>query len=339
MLPTKVSAMATRFEAFYDRRKGGYTKDAGDERFIRELNEYLEPRERELYGDAEITAPFVFVLGLPRSGTTLLSQLLAYCLDVGYIDNVTARFWLAPVHGLRLSRGLLGRETLRPAFESDYARTSDLRGIHEFGYFWRHWLRKESFADVAHARDREDEIDWAGLRHTLANMQEELGGRPFTAKNVLASYHLPRLRAELGQVVYVYVERDPLDVAVSILDARRKYYSDPNTWWSYMPPEVEELAGLDHWEQIAGQVHYLARFFERALPEAGEDVVVRTTYEALCRDPRGVLDEVTGRSREAHGAEIGVTADPPATFPFRTHADRSEEKERFRVLLARLAAT
>jgi len=330
--------MASRFEAFYDRRKGGYTKDASDERFLRELNEYLEPRERDLYYDLEVTAPFVFVLGLPRSGTTLLSQLLAYCLDVGYVDNVAARLWLAPVHGLRLSRGLVGGETVRPAFESDYARTADLRGIHEFGYFWRHWLRKESFADVAQARDRENAIDWAGLRRTLANMQAELGGKPFAAKNVLASYHLPRLRAELGQVVYVYVERDPLDVAVSILDARRKYYSDPDTWWSYMPPEVEELAGLDHWEQIAGQVHYLARFFVRALPEAGEDVVVRTTYETLCRDPRGVLDEVCGRSRKTHGAEISVAADPPAAFPFRTHADRSEEKERFRALLAQLAA-
>ena len=330
--------MATRFEALYDRRKGGYSKDAQDESFLRELNEYLEPRERELHGDVEIAAPFVFVLGLPRSGTTLMSQLLAYCLEVGYVDNVAARFWLAPVHGLRLSRGLAGGGAERPAFESDYARTADLRGIHEFGYFWRHWLRKESFADVAHAREREDEIDWTGLRRTLANMQAELGGKPFVAKNVLASYHLPRLRAELGQVVYVYVERDPLDVAVSILDARRKYYSDPATWWSYMPPEVEELASLDYWEQIAGQVHYLTRFFEQALAEAGEDVVVRTTYEALCRNPRGVLDDVTGRSQETHGAEIGIAADPPAEFAFRTHADRSEEKQRFAALLARLAA-
>jgi len=330
--------MATQFEALYDRRKGDYVKDAGDERFLRELNEYLEPRERDLCEDIGITAPFVFVLGLPRSGTTLLSQLLAYCLDVGYVDNVAARFWLAPVHGLRLSRSLLEGWGARPAFESDYARTADLPGIHEFGYFWRHWLRKESFADVAQAREREADLDWAGLRRTLANMQQELGGKPFVAKNALAAYHLPRLREVLTQVIYVYVARDPLDTAVSILDARRKYYSDLNTWWSYMPPEVEQLASLDYWDQIAGQVHYLERFYERALPEAGEDAVVRTTYEELCREPGGVLEAVAERSLEVYGSRIGIAAEPPVNFPIRTHADRADERERFRALLDELAA-
>ena len=39
------------------------------------------------YRDVGIDHPFVFVLGLPRSGTTLTSQLLAYCLDAGYVNN------------------------------------------------------------------------------------------------------------------------------------------------------------------------------------------------------------------------------------------------------------
>ena len=329
--------MGATFEELYDRRSGRYAKDLEGESFLRDLNELLEPRERALYRDLDVEAPFVFVLGLPRSATTLTSQLLAYCLDVGYVDNVAARFWLAPVHGIRLSRELLGADRPPPRFESDYARTADLHGIHEFGYFWRRWLRKESFADVAHARDREDEIDWAGLRRTLANVQLALGGKPVAAKNILASYHLPRLRAELGRVVYVYVERDPLDAAVSILDARRKYYDDPRTWWSYTPPEVEQLLGLDEWGQVAGQVHYLQQLYERGLPEAGLDVVVRTTYEEIARRPRSLLEAVAERSREAHGLDIAIAQEPPESFAFRTHEGREDDKERFRSLLDELA--
>jgi len=329
--------MSQAFEELYAQRKGHYGKSAESESFLKDLNEHLQPREQALYRELDVQAPFVFVLGLPRSATTLMSQVLAYSLDASYVDNVVARLWLAPVHGIRLSRSLLG-ERDSPAFESDYARTSDLHGIHEFGYFWRHWLRKETFGDIVHAREREDEIDWSGLRKTLANVQAELGGKAFVAKNILAGYHLRRLRESLGQVVYVYVERDPLDVAVSILDARRKYYVDPNTWWSYTPVEYEELANLDYWEQIAGQVHYLSRFYDRALEEAGLDVVVRSTYEELCRRPRSVLEAVSERSAEAHGVEIPVRTEPPESFPFRTHGDRDEEKERFRVLLDRLAA-
>jgi Sulfotransferase family len=330
--------MGSTFEALYDRRSGPYAKDAEGESFLRELNEVLEPRERELYSDLDVQAPFLFVLGLPRSATTLTSQLLAYCLDVGYVDNVAARFWLAPVHGIRISRELLGDERPQARFESDYARTADLHGIHEFGYFWRRWLRKESFADVARAHEREDEIDWDGLRLTLANVQAALGGKAVAAKNILASYHLPRLREVLGKVVYVYVERNLLDAAVSILDARRKYYADPRTWWSYAPPEVEELLELDEWGQVAGQVHYLRRLYERGLPEAGLDVVVRTTYEEIATRPRSLLEAVAECSREAHGVELAIAQEPPESFPFRTHEGRDEDKERFRVLLDELAA-
>ena len=324
------------FEDLYTERRGPYTKDPGVEGFLEELNEYLLPRELELHRDVEVEHPFVFVVGLPRSGTTLVSQVLAYCLDAGYVNNVAARFWLAPVHGLRLGR-LIAGETEPVSFESDYARTRSPRDIHEFGYFWRHWLRKETFEDVVNAREREAEIDWAGLRRTLANMQAELG-KPFVAKNMLGAYHLPKLREVLGPVLYVYIERDPLDVAVSILDARRKYYSDPNSWWSYVPVEYPSLKDRDVWEQIAGQVHYLARFYERAFAEVGEEAVVRTTYERLCGDPASVLAAVQERADESYGASIGARQPPPVGFRARTHVDRAAEKERFGGLLTRFRA-
>jgi hypothetical protein len=317
-----------RFDELYSERRGPYAKDPGAEDFLGELNEYLQPRELELYRDLDIEHTFVFVVGLPRSGTTLLTQVLAYCLDAGYVNNFAARFWLAPVHGLRLSR-LIAGDAEPVSFESDYARTRSLLDIHEFGYFWRHWLRKHTFEDVVHAHEREDEIDWPGLRLTLANVQHELG-KPLVAKNMLGAYHMPRLREVLERVVWVYVERDLLDVCVSILDARRKYYDDPRTWWSYVPVEYPQLRDLDEWEQIAGQAHYLERYLERELESVGEDAVVRVTYEQLVREPADVLEEVAIRA----GARIAQQ--PPESFPFRTRDGRDEDKQHFAALLDRL---
>jgi LPS sulfotransferase NodH len=323
-----------RFEDLYTERRGPYVKEPGGEEFLERLNEYLRPRELELYRDVDVEHPFVFVVGLPRSGTTLLSQVLAYCLDAGYVDNFAARFWLAPVHGIRLAR-LIAGDAEPVSFESDYARTRTLHDIHEFGYFWRFWLKKETFEDVVHAREREGDIDWDGLRLTLANVQYELG-KPLVAKNMLGAYHLPKLREVLRQVIYVYVERDRLDVCVSILDARRKYYDDPATWWSYVPVEYPLLKDRDPFAQIAGQVHYLARFYERAFAELGEESVVRVTYERLCRDPASVLAAVQERVEGAFGYRIGERQPPPAEFPLRTHDDRAADKERFADLLAGL---
>jgi LPS sulfotransferase NodH len=323
---------AGRFEELYAKRRDAYAKDASGEEFLKELNEYLQPRELDLYRDRDVQHPFIFVVGLPRSGTTLLSQVLAYCADAGYVNNFAARFWLAPVHGIRLAKLIAGDE--RPTrFESDYARTKTLLDIHEFGYFWRFWLKKHTFDDVVHAADREDEIDWPGLKRTLLNMQHELAA-PFVAKNMLGAYHMPKLRDVLEQVIFVYIERDPLDVCVSILDARRKYYSDPSEWWSYIPIEYPLLKDLDYWEQIAGQVHYLARFYERALAEVGPANVVEVAYEQLATDPASVLAAVADRAASTFDYRLTLRQPSPPAFGFRRHEDREAEKERFARLLA-----
>jgi LPS sulfotransferase NodH len=165
----------------------------------------------------------------------------------------------------------------------------------------------------------------------LANVQHELG-RPVVAKNVLGAHHMPRLRDVLGQVFWVWVERDPLDACISILDARRHYYGDESRWWSYVPPEYPELEGLDAPGQIAGQVHYLGRFYDRALAEvAGTSVRIR--YEELCASPAAVLDAVGDTIERAHGVRIPLRQEPPPSFGFRTYADRDADKETFARLL------
>ena len=90
---------------------------------------------------------------------------------------------------------------------------------------------------------------------------------------------------------------------------------------------VEPIA--TDWQQIAGQVHYLDRLYEAELASLG-DRAVRTSYEQLCRDPAGVLSEISARS------SIPVAVSPPASFPPRRYEDRDDEKARFAELLAEL---
>ena len=333
ILPTKVSAMATRFEALYHRRKGGYSKDAQDESFLRELNEISSRASAPPTATSRSRRRSCSSSASPARATTLTSQLLAYCLDTGYVDNVAARFWLAPVQGSG-SAASCRRTGPTARFESDYARTLDLHGIHEFGYFWRRWLRKErsrtSPTRVNGGRDRlgrapASRSPTCRTRSAAARWRRRTSSPPTTCR---------AFGETLGQVVYVYVERDPLDAAVSILDARRKYYRDPRTWWSYTPPEVEELLKLDEWGQVAGQVHYLQRFYEEACAEAGEDVVVRRPTKSSAERPRRACS-ARGRAKpRGPRRENRRRAEPPAEFPFRTHEGRGRGKERFAALLA-----
>lgn len=314
----------------YPDRKGNYVKPNAEEDFLKQLNETLSAKELDLYTSCLVEHPFLFIFGLPRSGTTLISQLIAHCMDVGFINNFMARFYLAPMHGIRLSRLIYGDEQ-KSSFMSDYARTSEITDIHEFGYFWRYWLKKELFTGVTQASKIESEIDWPGLKHTLANMQNEFG-KPMVFKNIFGSYHLRKMNTVLNRIIYIYIKRDILDSAISILEARRKYNIDMNTWWSYMPVEYEQIKDLDYWHQIAGQVYYLNRYY--ATETTGLSNVITVDYKELTENPSNVLQKVSDISGELFKQSIKIVKDPPEHFPYRSYENREEDKMHFNKLIS-----
>lgn len=319
------------------KRKGAYYKDPAEENFLEELNEYLQPRELDTYLDIAPPHPHIFIFGLPRSGTTLLSQVIAHGLDVGYINNFVARFWLAPVHGIKLSQSILKKEP-EPSFRSDFGATGSLKDIHEFGYFWRKWLHKDALEGIKNAESLEDKIDWEGLVRSLANIQAELD-KPMVYKNIFGAYHTPRLTKALNtKALWIYIERDPLDVAVSILNARKKFYHDINTWWSYAPPNYEELLKLDHWGQIAGQIHYLKEYYYQQI-ERMESIqpVLPIKYEQLTQDPVAVLNIIRKTLHQRFSTSVNLKADPSEAIEHRSYGP-SKEKEIFADRLSKLSS-
>jgi hypothetical protein len=324
------------FQGLNAARRGDKAKPEQTEGFLTGLNANLVGFEHQQYRDGlAVELPILFVIGPPRSGTTLAAQLLAYHLDSGYIDNIAARFWHAPLTGVKLSNAILAASP-RPALGSDYGATAEPGGLHEFGYFWRNWLNKHTFADIAQPERSAAGIDWRGLRRTLANLQHWFQ-RPLVFKNMLGSYHMAELQQSLGPVLFVEVRRDPLDTAVSILNARQTFYDNPQHWWSYAPPEVEDLRGLDTKEQVAGQIHYLRRLFRHQANQwPGEECpVLAVEYEELCGDPIGFLERVRTSCQRLYGTAPALGSEPPITLPCSRHHQAPEERRQFAELLER----
>jgi LPS sulfotransferase NodH len=313
------------------KRKDGYQKNNDLENFFLEMNKSLQSLEKTQYQNYDINHPFIFIIGLPRSGTTLMSQVLAHSLDTGYINNLISRFWLAPLHGIRLSNSVIGNSK-KSDFYSDYARTFNITDIHEFGYFWRYWLKKETFDDVTFVKEREKNIEWDELLKVLSTMQHEFG-KPMVFKNIFGSYHMVKFRELLQKVIYVHIERDQLDVAISILEARKKYYEDLNTWWSYQPIEYEKIKNLDYWHQIAGQIYYLKSFYQKQAKECGDKYVINVKYESLCTNPSQVINIISNRIKDLFSYNLEIINPISQPFPYRVYSDRKEEKEKFDKLI------
>jgi hypothetical protein len=293
------------------RRTEAYRKDEALERAVTALNEALVPHEPDVPVGID-PLPNLFVFGLPRSGTTLIHQVLAWGLDVGYVSNVMARFWLAPHAGAVVSQAVLG--TARDgSFSSDYGKSLEPAGGHEFAYFWQHWLAIREVEDLLDFSGESARADWVGAAAALRRVQAAFE-RPLLLKTNYAAQFLPAFAARFPLPLFVHIVRDPTDVALSILEARRRYYGDVTSWWATYPPEYQALAGLPVAEQIAGQVAGLRRAYAAQIAKVPSELVVELSYEELCSDPGAIVERVRVRCREAHGVTPALLRPLPARF-------------------------
>lgn len=265
-----------------------FSKDPAGEELLELLNAALAPVEESTYLDLGEEYPTLHVIGVPRSGTTLLHQLVAAGLEVGYVNNLTAAFWLAPVLGLRLARKL-GADQLDLSFDSAFGRTRGVGEPHEFGYFWNHHLRYPALSALPEGH--EQTIDWARLRAVLVNMAHWNGG-PMAFKPMLLTWHLERMLREMPSTCYVWIKRDLHETALSLLEMRKSLYGSYEAWASLRPNGPEWLADEPPWRQVAGQVVALERTIQDASAALGSENVLCIDYEELCAKPGGVLRKI-----------------------------------------------
>jgi hypothetical protein len=272
---------------------GAFRKDPADEAFLGDFNHALAGFEDASYADLPEQFPTLHVIGAPRSGTTLLYQVLASGLDIGYVNNLVAAFWRAPVTGLRLARKL-GLDRLDSSFDSAFGRTTGVSEPHEFGYFWNYHLGYPDLAEreVGH----EATIDWDRLSRVIVNMSACIG-RPVSFKPMLLIWHLEALAKAMPRTSYVWIRRERRSTALSLLKMRRSLRGTESEWASLKPAAVPD--GDPPWRQVAAQVVLLEQRIARAAAALGPEKLLQIHYDDLCAEPMSVLE----RTRDLLGGQ------------------------------------
>jgi len=290
-----------------------FRKDPEKEAFLSRLNRILAPYQEEDYvPDLPERYPTVHVIGVPRSGTTLLTQLLAAHTDIGYINNLIAAFWKAPVYGIRLSAQVVP-QNMGSSYRSEFGRTRGIHEPHEFGYFWSDLLNYREMREGGEER----EIDWNRVRLVLTNMTRASMG-PILFKSFLLGWHIPEMQQILPRTCWLHIKRDPVQNALSLLRVRREYLGSIEEWGSMKPKEYSWLQFRPYCEQVAGQVYFLEKRYREQLRMLPTQNVISLSYRELCQSPASVISQVQ-QLLETHGATIEVTASPPPFFPMQQH--------------------
>lgn len=297
-----------------------YKKDPEDEHFLEKFNEILSSYQEKDYKDLPETYPTLHIIGAPRSGTTLLSQLISSHLEIGYINNLIATFWRAPTYGIRLSKKLMP-QGCPSSYQSDFGRTATIFEPHEFGYFWFSFLRYQEM--LQQDEEFENRIPWDRLRLVLNNMTHAFG-RPIVFKTFLLGWHIARMQKELPKTCFIRIRRDPTQNAISLLDLRQKVLGSKEKWASMKPREYHWLKEEPYWKQVAGQVYYSEKSMTDQINQVNGRNVYEIFYEELCQNPKKVLDG-TIEMLARNGSPINYVSQPPSCFEIDNSHEVSKE--------------
>lgn len=297
------------------------------------FNRALAPCDAHEPGEFAEPAP-LFIIGPPRSGTTLTYQVITQQLQVGYFTAPFGYLYGMP----RLLAWGLRRLTRRPepVFESRHGRIPGFLAPSEHANFWFRWFPRDGSQGQYVAGAAIDVNRYAGLRSDIAAIGRILE-RPLVFKNVYLSVTAGALAHLFPRARFLVVERDPLLICQSLLRARIAR-PDPTIWWSVRPPGYHDWLALPLWQQVARQVHATTTIIRRELADHAPGRVIDLPYERLCAEPRQVIADLHRRLES-----LGYAAYPDWRCPERFDATTTvslpqTDADRLRNYLAELRA-
>ena len=229
-------------------------------------------------------APQLFILGLPRSGTTLVYQYIMHRFHVAYFTNGVGIHAYDPSR--ETHRQLRRNAPYASDFKSTFGRSDGAMAPREAGNFWLRFFdidAYQTFEDIA-----PDHVET--LRRTMATVQVIFDGAPFVNKNVKHMLRIDALKRIFPQAHFLVVNRNMTDVALSVLRGRKDMLGDYGSWFSVKPPDYHDLALLDPVHQVCGQLFSLQDRLDQDLQRVDPACVHQLDYAEFCADPDSLLE-------------------------------------------------
>ncbi len=245
--------------------------------------------------------PQVFILGLPRSGTTLIYQYIVHRLHVAYFTQGDRLNRQHPCVSALLDHWRYG--DYQSDFESHYGKNKGAGAPHEAGGFWARFFDLDSYADY-------DELSNAQintLRNSVFCAQRLYGDTPFVNKNVKYLLRILPLSQIFPQAIFLVVERDLQAVALSVLRGRYQNLNNVNEWWSVRPPDYDQIKDLEPAAQVAQQVISLKQRLDHDLKQIEPARVLKIDYQDFCTEPENLITQLQtciGPVREKNPLEV-----------------------------------
>jgi hypothetical protein len=276
------------------------------ESLLQQLNEILYETSKQQSSRFDMpNYPVIFIVGGPRSGTTLMMQWLAASGLFGYPSNLMARFYRSPYIGALIHEMLFNPDyqykddfsdllpfTLISRFESDLGKTIGTAAPNVFWYFWRRFF---DFGDCPYLnKEQQQSADTEEFVKELAAIESAFD-RPFALKGIIVNWNLEFIDKLFEKALFIHVRRSPAYQMNSILKARERFRGDRKLWWGFKTPEFADLTFKSPEEEVAAQIFFTRRAISTSFENIQENRWMSVDYERFCCNPQQFYSELSSK--------------------------------------------
>ena len=229
-------------------------------------------------------APCVLVVGGPRSGTTLVFQLLAKHLNVSYTSNWTGAFPRSPIAAGRLAPRW--QRDPKASTRNFFGSVSGMGGPNDAFGVWDRWFGGVRGKPEAPSAEAAEEM------RAFVGAWNRAFGRPLLNKNNRNALAIEALAEALPDAVFVVVERDPVFVAQSLLESRAMVQGDADAGWGLLARDADPADPEGAVQAVCDQVREFQAEINAQADRIDPARVVRVRYDTFCLDPVATLAAV-----------------------------------------------
>ncbi|MFX0198862.1 MAG: sulfotransferase [Candidatus Hodarchaeota archaeon] len=250
----------------------------------------LQPFETQrLKKSSPSSLPILLIVGVPRSGTTLLYQVLADCLPLSYFNNLSSLFPRSPISAGFLFNRYLNQKGQR--FTSYYGNTAGFSAPNDGFHVWNRWLGKDRYSAP-------EQIDHAakGEMRRFFNAWLSTFNKPFLNKNNRNTDCVSLLAETLDNTYFIECRRNPLYTAQSLIIARQQIQGSKVIGWGLHAKNSNPGRGpLGYVDAVCDQIYEVEIKLRDDKKRIGEERFIEVSYERFCEDPFGAVQLVSKR--------------------------------------------
>lgn len=214
----------------------------------------------------------VFIIGAPRTGSTMLFQLLIVKYKMFYISNLMALFpmFMSTIASIFQSKIVAYNEIKK----SNFGVLSGLHAPNEAAKVNDMWFSTQKKGKI---------------RLTVGKITSN---SDLLIKAMNNSLKIQSVLAVFPNAKFIYIKRDLFFNAQSLLMARRKLFNDLNKWWSLKPDGYLNVVDkLTPHEQVVWQINTINATIEKDLQVHNANFI-QVNYEDICAHPAEVLKKI-----------------------------------------------